>query len=67
MNSSHELETVTPSTVVESLRGSLMAAGVVLPSLGIDPVPPGPGLVRLGSVHPDVAMKLAQVVKRGTG
>ncbi|MFF4391659.1 MULTISPECIES: hypothetical protein [unclassified Streptomyces] len=66
MDSSHELETVTPSAVVESLRESLMAAGIVLPSLGIDPTPPGPGLVRLGSVRPDVAMKLAQVVKRGT-
>ncbi|MDX2395326.1 hypothetical protein NJL88_35785 [Streptomyces sp. DK15] len=67
MDSSHELEAVTPSTVVESLRESLMAAGIVLPSLGIDPAPPGPGLVRLGSVRPDVAMKPAQVVKRGTG
>ncbi|GGZ50870.1 hypothetical protein GCM10010371_08200 [Streptomyces subrutilus] len=64
MDSSHELETVTPSTVVESLRESLMAAGIVLPSLGIDPAPPRPGLVRLGSVRPDVALKLAQVVKR---
>ncbi|MEV6955593.1 hypothetical protein [Streptomyces sp. NPDC051183] len=64
MDSSHELETVTPSTVMESLRESLMAAGIVLPSLGIDPAPPGPGLVKRGSIRPDVAKKLAQVVKR---
>ncbi|MFC9856813.1 MULTISPECIES: hypothetical protein [unclassified Streptomyces] len=57
MDSSYERETVTPSTVVESLRESLMVAGSVLPSLGIDPAPPGPGLVTLGSARPDVAMK----------
>ncbi|WP_412077266.1 hypothetical protein ACLF6K_20925 [Streptomyces xanthophaeus] len=48
MDSSHELETVTPSTVVESLRESLMTAGIVLPSLGIDPAPPGPAPERQG-------------------
>ncbi|WP_327284037.1 MULTISPECIES: hypothetical protein [unclassified Streptomyces] len=66
MDSSHELEAVTPSRVVESLRESLMAAGIVLPSLDIDPAPPGSGLVRLGNIRPNVAMKLAQVVKRGS-
>ncbi|WP_406184387.1 hypothetical protein [Streptomyces albidoflavus] len=60
-------QAIAPSTAVESLRTSLTAAGIVLPSLAVDtaPHPPHLGLVELGRVRPDVAAQLAEALRDG--
>ncbi|WP_423360849.1 hypothetical protein OH810_10030 [Streptomyces albidoflavus] len=61
-------QAIAPSTAVESLRTSLTAAGIVLPSLAVDTAPPPPphlGLVELGRVRPDVAAQLAEALRDG--
>ena len=53
---------------VDVLREALDAAGVRVPSLGVDPWghPGAPvQLVELGCVRPDVAVALATVIRRG--
>ncbi|WLW55578.1 hypothetical protein [Streptomyces sp. YU58] len=50
---------------VEVLREALTAAGIVLPSLGADGASPGLNLINLGRVRADVALRLADVIKRG--
>nr|WP_244299286.1 hypothetical protein [Streptomyces viridochromogenes] len=52
-------------TAVESLREALTAAGIVLPSLGMDPASPSLNLVNLGRVRADVALRLAEAIRRG--
>jgi hypothetical protein len=51
------------------LREALMLVGVNLPSLGVDPWRGISSevmvLVELGSVRPDTAVRLAEVVRRG--
>ncbi|MDF2705557.1 MAG: hypothetical protein K0R62_1209 [Nonomuraea muscovyensis] len=59
--------TVDPFTAVESLRAALDGAGIVLPSLAVDPGSPTLGLVDLGRVRADVALRLADALQpRGT-
>ncbi|MEU9345549.1 hypothetical protein AB0D74_30530 [Streptomyces sp. NPDC048278] len=52
---------------VEVLRGALTAASIVLPSLGADTASPALNLISLGRVHADVALRLADVLRRGCG
>ncbi|GHB60634.1 hypothetical protein GCM10010347_33360 [Streptomyces cirratus] len=48
------------------LRDALAGAGIVLPSLDSDFASPYLNLVELGRIRADVAVKLAEVVRRGT-
>lgn len=57
---------VDPYMATESLRAALSEAGLVLPSLGMDHASPALGLVILGSVRADVAIRLADHLVRGT-
>ncbi|MFJ5266188.1 hypothetical protein ACIQAC_37580 [Streptomyces sp. NPDC088387] len=50
---------------VEVLRGALTAAGIVLPSLAADAGSPSLNLINLGRVRADVAVRLADVIRRG--
>ncbi|MEV1079854.1 hypothetical protein AB0I98_16655 [Streptomyces sp. NPDC050211] len=56
---------VDPFTAVESLRAALEKAGIVLPSLAVDAASPTLGLVELGRVRADVAVRLADALRRG--
>lgn len=56
---------VDPFTAVESLRAALDQAGMVLPSLGVDAGSLALGLVELGRVRADVAMRLAEALRQG--
>lgn len=62
-----ELRDVDPHSAAESLRAALTEAGIVLPSLGVDPASPELRLVELGRVRADVAARLAEVLQRGGG
>jgi hypothetical protein len=53
-----------PFTAVESLRAALDQAGIVLPSLRVEPASPHLALVDLGRVRADVAMRLATALHR---
>ncbi|MEV5434469.1 hypothetical protein AB0K80_00295 [Streptomyces sp. NPDC052682] len=55
---------VDPFTAVEALRAALDQAEIVLPSLAVDPASPSLRLVDLGRVRPDVAMRLADALRR---
>ncbi|MFJ6511912.1 hypothetical protein ACIQMO_04360 [Streptomyces sp. NPDC091406] len=54
-----------PFAAVESLRAALTKAGIVLPSLRVDPASPALNLVELGRVRADVAARLAEAIQRG--
>ncbi|WP_330239172.1 hypothetical protein [Streptomyces sp. NBC_00525] len=56
---------IDPFAATESLREALAAAGIVLPSLGVDIASPALRLVELGRVRADVAARLAEVLQRG--
>jgi hypothetical protein len=56
---------VDPYTVVESLRAALDDAGIVFPSLRVDPASPELKLIELGRVRADVADQLANTLRRG--
>lgn len=56
---------VDPYAAVEALRAALDDAGIVLPSLRVDPASPALKLVELGRVRADVADRLAQALRRG--
>ncbi|WP_328441739.1 hypothetical protein OHA71_42740 [Streptomyces sp. NBC_00444] len=57
---------VDPFAAMESLRATLDRAGIVFPSLGVDPQEtPRVRLLELGRVRPDVAMRLADALRRG--
>ncbi|MFH9589161.1 hypothetical protein ACH4LS_28990 [Streptomyces luteogriseus] len=58
-------DTMDALTAVETLREALTAAGIVLPSLGMDPASPSLNLVNLGRVRADVALRLAEAIRRG--
>ncbi|GHC94104.1 hypothetical protein RFN57_03635 [Streptomyces violaceochromogenes] len=60
-----EPDTADAMTAVETLRDALTAAKIVLPSLGMDPASPSLNLVNLGRVRVDVALRLAEVIRRG--
>ncbi|MDX3133446.1 hypothetical protein PV367_27515 [Streptomyces europaeiscabiei] len=55
----------TAAEAVEVLREALTAAGIVLPSLGTDLASPALNLITLGRVRADVALRLADAVRRG--
>jgi hypothetical protein len=56
---------VDPQTAMESLRAALYDADrIVFPSLSIDHASPDLKLVVLGSVHADVALRLATTLRR---
>jgi hypothetical protein len=55
---------VDPFAAMESLRAALDDAGIVLPSLKVDPVSPHLKLVELGRVRADVAERLASALRR---
>jgi hypothetical protein len=55
-----------PFTAMESLRAALDHAGIVLPSLAVDPASPTLRLVELGRVRADVAMRLADALRGAT-
>ncbi|MFC8708420.1 hypothetical protein ACFUCQ_00560 [Streptomyces sp. NPDC057197] len=56
---------MTPYTAVETLRAALAEAGIVFPSLRVDPASPELRLIELGRVRVDVAARLARAVQRG--
>ncbi|MCX3290049.1 hypothetical protein OR263_25615 [Streptomyces sp. NEAU-H22] len=58
-------DTMDALTAVETLREALTEAGIVLPSLGMDPASPSLNLVNLGRVRADVALRLAEAIRRG--
>jgi hypothetical protein len=60
-----ELRDLDADTAVESLRAALAATGIVLPSLGVDVASPELRLVELGRVRTEVAVRLAEVLRRG--
>lgn len=63
----HDAAGVDPFTAMESLRAALDRAGIVLPSLAVDPQDtPRVRLVELGRVRPDVAMRLADALRQAT-
>ncbi|WP_433448943.1 hypothetical protein ACQPXS_10055 [Streptomyces sp. CA-142005] len=56
---------VDPYTAVETLRTALTEVGIVLPSLGVELASPDLKLVELGRVRADVAVQLAEALRRG--
>ncbi|WP_330288956.1 hypothetical protein [Streptomyces sp. NBC_00576] len=56
---------IDPFTAVESLRTALDQVGIVLPSLAVDAASPALGLVELGRVRADVALRLAHTLRQG--
>lgn len=52
-----------PFTVREELRSALDGAGIVLPSLRVDPQMET--LIELGRIRVDVAARLAEALRRG--
>ncbi|CAM5687320.1 putative protein OS=Streptomyces fumanus OX=67302 GN=GCM10018772_13710 PE=4 SV=1 [Streptomyces fumanus] len=56
---------VNAFAAMESLRVALDQAHIVLPSLGVDARSPALGLVELGRVRADVAMRLAEALRHG--
>jgi hypothetical protein len=65
MSSSHESQDVDPFAATEALRSALDQAGIVLPSLGVDHAALDLRLVELGRVRADVAVRLADAIRRG--
>ncbi|MFC9424522.1 hypothetical protein [Streptomyces sp. NPDC056987] len=53
------------TAALERLGTALTAAGIVLPSLGIDHSSPHLALIELGRVRADVADRLAEAISRG--
>ncbi|MBK6018203.1 hypothetical protein [Streptomyces sp. MBT53] len=65
MTTAHKSDTAEAVEAVEVLRGALTSAGIVLPSLGADAASPDLNLIDLGRVRADVALRLADVLRRG--
>lgn len=65
MARAHQAQDVDPYAATESLRATLSRAGIVLPSLAADAGSPVLGLVELGRVRADVAMRLAEALRQG--
>ncbi|MGQ4358582.1 hypothetical protein [Streptomyces sp. SAS_272] len=61
----HATDDVDAFAAVESLRAALDQAGIVLPSLAVDPGSPVLRLVDLGRIRADVALRLAHALRRG--
>ncbi|MET9295022.1 hypothetical protein [Streptomyces sp. NPDC003077] len=62
-----DFPTVAPNTATDTLCAALAKAGIVLPSLTVDTASPELGLVQLGRVRADVALRLADLIERGAG
>ncbi|MFM9603570.1 hypothetical protein [Streptomyces turgidiscabies] len=60
-----ERNNVDPHAALETLRAALTDAGIVLPSLRVDPASPQLRLIELGRVRSDVAARLAEAIRRG--
>ncbi|MFI5684684.1 hypothetical protein [Streptomyces sp. NPDC051636] len=60
-----QAQDVDPYVATECLRAALSRAGIVLPSLAVDAGSPALGLVELGRVRADVAMRLAEALRKG--
>jgi hypothetical protein len=60
-----QTQTIDPFAAAESLRAALDEAGIILPSLRVDAASPYLGLVELGRVRADVAMRLAEALRQG--
>lgn len=60
-----EPDTTDVTAAVEALREALTAAKIVLPSLGADQASPSLNLITLGRARADVAIRLADVIRRG--
>ncbi|MFF4182207.1 hypothetical protein ACFYZ9_03370 [Streptomyces sp. NPDC001691] len=56
---------IEAADAVEALREALTTAGIVLPSLGADAGSPYLNLISLGRVRADVALQLADAIRRG--
>lgn len=56
---------VDPYMATETLRAALSEAGIVFPSLGVDHSSPDLRLVNFGRVRADVAIRLADQLRRG--
>ncbi|OQD51895.1 hypothetical protein BM536_037355 [Streptomyces phaeoluteigriseus] len=56
---------VDPFAAMETLRAALDQAGIVLPSLAVDPATPSLRLIDLGRVRAPVAVRLANALQRG--
>ncbi|MEV0203719.1 hypothetical protein AB0H97_00810 [Streptomyces sp. NPDC050788] len=65
MTTAQKSGTTEATEAVEVLRGALTEAGIVLPSLGADTASPALNLINLGRVRADVALRLADVLRRG--
>ncbi|TGB03205.1 hypothetical protein [Streptomyces sp. MZ04] len=65
MATTHEVGPTETVAAMESLRGALTAAGIVLPSLETDVASPYLNLINLGRVRADVALRLAEAIRRG--
>ncbi|MFI8529047.1 hypothetical protein ACIGMX_02170 [Streptomyces aquilus] len=65
MVTTQEPGTTDALEAVEALREALTAAGLVLPSLGADAASPSLNLINLGRVRADVALRLAEAIRRG--
>ncbi|MEW1830371.1 hypothetical protein [Streptomyces sp. NPDC088196] len=65
MTTAQKSSTVEAVEAVEVLREALTAAGIALPSLGADTASPDLNLINLGRVRADVALRLADVLRRG--
>ncbi|MFM9796508.1 MULTISPECIES: hypothetical protein [unclassified Streptomyces] len=65
MATNEQARDIDPHTAVESLRAALDGSGIVLPSLSVDYVSPDLKLIDLGRIRADVAMRLAEALRRG--
>lgn len=61
-----EQQDIDPFAAMESLRAALAEVGIVLPSLAVDVASPQLRLVDLGRVRADVAVRLADALRRGS-
>ena len=65
MVKTRESQDVDPFTAMESLRSALDGVGIVLPSLAVEAGSPALGLVELGRVRAEVALRLAHTLQQG--
>ncbi|TJZ52915.1 hypothetical protein FCH28_17235 [Streptomyces piniterrae] len=64
MSSVNEHQWTDPVEAAESLRTALSSVGIVLPSLAADAASPELRLVDLGRVRAEVAVELADAIRR---
>ncbi|MET9293634.1 hypothetical protein [Streptomyces sp. NPDC003077] len=67
MTNSHPQRETDADAAADALHAALGRAGIVLPSLTADTASPDLGLVQLGRVRADVALRLAEVIEWGAG